>query len=107
MKSASAAEQITRRSQSNLALAFIALPRDRRHDISVFYAFCRLVDDIADEPGRDLTERDEGLKDQHGKRARIVGQDLSTSQISALCEGGRVFTKSADGSDVVLLGVSL
>jgi phytoene synthase len=62
VKSASAAEQITRRSQSNLALAFIALPRDRRHDISVFYAFCRLVDDLADEPGRDLTERRHALE---------------------------------------------
>jgi len=57
VKSVSAAEQITRRSKSNLALAFIALPRDRRHDISVFYAFCRIIDDIADEPGRELTER--------------------------------------------------
>ena len=45
------AAQITRASKSNLALAFIALPRERRADISVFYAFCRIVDDIADEPG--------------------------------------------------------
>ena len=45
------AAQITRASKSNLALAFIALPRERRADISVFYAFCRIVDDLADEPG--------------------------------------------------------
>ena len=45
------AAQITRASKSNLALAFVALPRERRADISVFYAFCRVVDDIADEPG--------------------------------------------------------
>lgn len=43
--------EITRGSKSNLALAFIALPRGRRADMSVFYAFCRVVDDIADEPG--------------------------------------------------------
>ena len=48
---ASGAEEITRASESNLALAFVALPRERRADISVFYAFCRIVDDIADEPG--------------------------------------------------------
>ena len=57
MKTASDAERITRGSKSNLALAFIALPPDRRHDISVFYAFCRVIDDIADEPGRDVDAR--------------------------------------------------
>jgi phytoene synthase len=51
------AERITRASKSNLALAFIALPRTRRRDISVFYAFCRVVDDLADEPGRTADER--------------------------------------------------
>ncbi len=42
------AEKITASSRSNLALAFVALPRARRRDISTFYAFCRIVDDIAD-----------------------------------------------------------
>jgi phytoene synthase len=42
------AEQITAASRSNLALAFVALPKERRQDISIFYAFCRVVDDIAD-----------------------------------------------------------
>ena len=44
------AEQITRASQSNLAFAFISLGKERRRDITVFYAFCRLIDDIADDP---------------------------------------------------------
>ncbi len=42
------AEAITQASRSNLALAFIVLPKERRSDISDFYAFCRVVDDIAD-----------------------------------------------------------
>ena len=33
---------------SNLALAFLILPKDKRADMNVFYTFCRLVDDIAD-----------------------------------------------------------
>jgi phytoene synthase len=45
------AEVITKASKSNLALAFIALPPERRHDMNVFYAFCRIVDDLADEQG--------------------------------------------------------
>lgn len=51
------AGQITRASKSNLALAFVALPPERRRDITVFYAFCRAVDDVADEMGRAETER--------------------------------------------------
>src|SRR5438874_2091299 len=42
------AAEITRQSKSNLALAFISLGRERRRDITVFYAFCRVIDDIAD-----------------------------------------------------------
>jgi phytoene synthase len=42
------AEQITRASKSNLALAFVSLGAERRRDITAFYAFCRLIDDIAD-----------------------------------------------------------
>jgi 15-cis-phytoene synthase len=44
------AAKITRESKSNLALAFVALGRERRRDISIFYAFCRVIDDIADSP---------------------------------------------------------
>jgi phytoene synthase len=42
------AAKITRDSKSNLALAFVALGRERRNDMTIFYAFCRVVDDIAD-----------------------------------------------------------
>jgi phytoene synthase len=44
------AAKITRESKSNLALAFVALGKERREAITVFYAFCRVVDDIADSP---------------------------------------------------------
>lgn len=42
------ADQITQQSQSNLALAFVSMPQAKRNDITLFYAFCRVVDDIAD-----------------------------------------------------------
>jgi phytoene synthase len=44
----SRAQEITRASQSNLAFAFLSLGKARRRDITIFYAFCRLIDDIAD-----------------------------------------------------------
>ena len=53
----SEAKEITRKSQSNLAFAFISLPKEKRRDITTFYAFCRQVDDAADDPDVPLAER--------------------------------------------------
>src|SRR5262249_5038543 len=36
------AATITRQSKSNLALAFVSLGRERKRDITIFYAFCRV-----------------------------------------------------------------
>ena len=55
------AQAITRASKSNLALAFISLPRERRDDITVFYAWCRVIDDIADDPGEPTAQRQAAL----------------------------------------------
>ena len=55
------AEAITAASGSNLALALRVLPRGRRRDMRVFYAFCRIVDDLADEPGLPVEVRRAGL----------------------------------------------
>jgi phytoene synthase len=51
------AEEITKRSQSNLAFAFVSLPKEKRRDITTFYAFCRQIDDAADDPNVPLAER--------------------------------------------------
>src|SRR6516164_9353775 len=51
------AATITRQSKSNLALAFISLDRQRKRDITILYAFCRVVDDIADSPELSVTEK--------------------------------------------------
>lgn len=40
---------LTKKSASNLALAFVLLPREKRDAMSALYAFCRAVDDVADE----------------------------------------------------------
>ena len=45
----SVASEITRKAKSNLAFALNILPKDRRDDMVVFYAFCRVVDDLADD----------------------------------------------------------
>lgn len=48
---------ITRKSASNLALAFILLPRHIRDGMSALYAFCREVDDVADDESVPAQER--------------------------------------------------
>src|SRR5882672_6710329 len=48
---------ITQRSASNLALAFIMLPRGKRDAMSALYAFCREVDDVADEESHPVAQR--------------------------------------------------
>jgi phytoene synthase len=56
------AAKITRDSKSNLALAFVALGRERRNDITIFYAFCRVVDDIADSTETTFEEKAADLR---------------------------------------------
>jgi phytoene synthase len=51
------ASEITRRAKSNLAFALRILPPERRADMEVFYAFCRSMDDLADDPGIPAAER--------------------------------------------------
>jgi 15-cis-phytoene synthase len=78
------AAKITRQSKSNLALAFISLGRERRRDITIFYAFCRVIDDIADseilaveEKRRRLTAWRESL------RASMADESALASDIRA------------------------
>lgn len=63
------ASEITRKAKSNLAFALQILPKERRDDVVVFYAFCRTVDDIADdgkvpkeERRRSLLAWEEGIR---------------------------------------------
>ena len=54
---------ITRKSASNLALAFVVLPRAKRDAMSALYAFCREVDDVADEDSVPVEQRRSRLAD--------------------------------------------
>lgn len=55
------ADKITQQSQSNLALAFVSLGKGQRRAITTFYAFCRLIDDIADSTELSPAEKAQGL----------------------------------------------
>lgn len=57
----SEAEAITKKANSNLAFAFVCLPKQRRKDMITFYAFCRMVDDLADSPDIPMEKKVAGL----------------------------------------------
>lgn len=48
----SSAEAVQARKQSNLAYTFMSLGKEQREAMAVFYDFCRVVDDIADDPDK-------------------------------------------------------
>ncbi len=52
---------ITRNSASNLAPAFVLLPKAKRDAMSVLYAFCREIDDVADNESVPAERRREQL----------------------------------------------
>jgi len=84
MKGEYNSESIARKAKSNLAFALACLPRERRRDMITFYAFCRIIDDIADDPELPVSEKENllgawksGLRDGFegaGELHREVGQ---------------------------------
>ena len=54
-------DAITRNANSNLAFTLVDLPEERRRHMAQFYAFCRIVDDIVDEPVMSDQERHAAL----------------------------------------------
>ena len=69
-------QSITRKSASNLALAFVLLPQEKREEMAALYAFCREVDDVADEESSPLERR-------RGELQRW------RADIRKACEGGK------------------
>ena len=55
------ADTITKNAKSNLAFTLMDLPEERRQNMARLYAFCRIVDDVVDEPGMSPEERHAAL----------------------------------------------
>ena len=55
------AAEITRKAKSNLAFALRCVPADRRTHLVSFYAFCRVIDDLADDLELPIEEKRAGL----------------------------------------------
>lgn len=73
---------ITRKSASNLALAFVLLPRAKREAMSGLYAFCREVDDVADNETSPLDQRREMLAAWRADLRRACGNEQPRFPVS-------------------------
>ena len=58
----STAQEITKKAKSNLAFTLSCLPKERKQDMVTFYAFCRVIDDLADDLDTPLKKRAQGLQ---------------------------------------------
>jgi 15-cis-phytoene synthase len=73
---------ITRKSASNLALAFILLPKAKRDGMSSLYAFCREVDDAADEDSIPVESRREQLAEWRADVRRACNGQTSEMPVN-------------------------
>ncbi|MDF2374958.1 MAG: phytoene/squalene synthase family protein [Verrucomicrobiales bacterium] len=96
--------EIVRRSGSNLAFALAVLPREKRDDMRVFYAFCRVADDLADEPGLSEEVRTEGLA-RWRRLIRGEDDDPGAGIESELVELQRKRDLDADELEAIIDGV--
>src|SRR6187397_2972973 len=99
------AAEIVRRSRSNLAFALACLPKQRRQDMYVFYAFCRVVDDLADDEGIPLDERRTGLRRWsnvvHGRAENLNPLESSVVAVQ------RRYSVPAEEMEGIIAGVSM
>lgn len=82
----SVASQITRKAKSNLAFALKILSTDRRQEMVTFYAFCRTIDDLADDPAIPLGEREKSLNAwESGLSHGFSAPDAFQKEVLDLC----------------------
>ena len=99
------AANITRQSKSNLALAFISLGRERKRDINIFYAFCRIVDDIADSAELTVTEKRQRLAAwREMLRSAIPGEPALAQEVRCLIDK---YSLSIEMLEEIISGVEM
>jgi len=99
------AANITRQSKSNLALAFISLGRERKRDINIFYAFCRVVDDIADSSELNVVEKRQCLAAwREMLRSAIPGEPALAHEVRCLIDK---YSLSVEMLEEIISGVEM
>jgi phytoene synthase len=97
--------EITRRSSSNFYYAFMLLPAERRRALHAVYAFCRFIDDIADdESGADAASLLNRWREELG---RVYGGTPTRAISRALADSARHFNIPRKYFEEIIAGVEM
>jgi len=101
------ATQITKKARSNLAMSFFSLSPERRSDLEVFYAFCRCIDDIADDDNLSPEQRQNHLKEWKRWIEQIYTTKPDSKLAAALSDVVHKYLILPDHLREILLGVEM
>ena len=97
--------QITRRSRSSFYYAFILLPPERRRALHAVYAFCRFVDDIADDEA--IREPATLLRRWREELDRVYDGTPTRALSRALADSAHRFTIPRELFEEIINGVEM
>jgi phytoene synthase len=101
-------QAITRKSGSNLALGFRFLPKEKRDAMAALYAFCREVDDVADEESAPVEERRAKLAAWRADVRRACGTETPEFAVNRELQPSiRRFGLPFEHFDALLQGVEM
>jgi 15-cis-phytoene synthase len=107
MNAAQLCSRLTRKSGSNFYYAFLFLPRPRRQALYAVYAFCRIVDDVADL-GTDSGEQRKALDRWRAEVARCYeGGEVRDPVARRLGDAVRAYPIPRAALEAVLEGVEM
>ena len=97
--------QVTRRSRSSFYYAFILLPSERRRALHAVYAFCRFIDDIADDES--IREPALLLKRWREELDRVYAGAPTRALSRALADSARRFNIPRELFEEIINGVEM
>lgn len=97
--------QVTRRSRSSFYYAFILLPPERRRALHAVYAFCRFVDDIADDEA--IREPAQLLRRWREELDRVYSGVPTRALSRALADSARRFSIPRNLFEEIIAGVEM
>ncbi len=97
--------QVTRRSRSSFYYAFILLPPERRRALHAVYAFCRFIDDIADDES--IREPALLLKRWREELDRVYAGAPTRALSRALADSARRFNIPRELFEEIINGVDM
>jgi len=98
--------RVVARSGTSFLWGMRVLPAERRHAMYAIYAFCREVDDVADEPG-ETAEKKLGLADWRDEIARLYAGEPQRPTTRALLQPVRRFDLPREEFLAVIDGVEI